>query len=206
MQKIIDELGLSVREARGAHGFLLAVTPRSPNPMKVAFELQRKPCVCVAEPDLASSAVIKVLKLASDAMPAAQSRFCNAGFQRRTKAALVNAEGAGPLLWRFTGARQLSEAELLNQSAPVCRRDAIARAIRRRQAAQREDATRGSDMAPPAVVDTPARTTQEPSMATALTIEIVIGAVTIRVPAGVDLQSLQTVLHAVRSTSQLGET
>src|SRR5262245_38468336 len=64
-QKVISEFGLKIKDTRGREGFLLVVTPQSPNPVKVATSLQLRPFVSVAPPDLASKGVMKVFMLAS---------------------------------------------------------------------------------------------------------------------------------------------
>src|SRR5437899_2636530 len=81
-EKVIREFGLKIKEARGRDGFFLAVTPQSPNPIKVAMNLQQRPFVSIAQPDLASKGVIKVLRLASDGLSAEQWHRRSIGFQR----------------------------------------------------------------------------------------------------------------------------
>src|SRR5262249_52943655 len=78
-------------EARGPDGFFLAVTPQSPNPIKVAMNLQQRPFVSIAQPDLASKGVIKVLRLASDGLSAEQWHRRSIGFQRSPKIELLGA-------------------------------------------------------------------------------------------------------------------
>src|SRR5215813_998569 len=84
-EKVIREFGLKIKEARGREGFFLAVTPQSPNPVKVAMNLQQKPFVSIAQPDLASKGVIKVLRLSSDGLSAAQWHRRSIGFQRNPR-------------------------------------------------------------------------------------------------------------------------
>lgn len=150
-QTVIDEFGVSVKQACGVEGLFLAVTARSPNPIKVALELRRKSFVCVAEPDLASrKATIEVLRLPQSAVahPHRLTPRQLLGSWRRTR------EGENGAPW--TGAAY-----------------ALGRA--------KEPRPRVLPGAP--------------------TIEISVGAVTVRVPAGTDLPTLQAVLHAVRTIS-----
>jgi hypothetical protein len=218
-RKIIGEFGLSVRETRGAQGYILVVTPRSPNPVKVACVLQRKRCVCVAEPDLASNAVIKVLRLANEGRPIEQARPRNACQQRPVQAGIVNLEGrrnlfsprvpalsrrALSLLWDFDGGGLMSDAEAAS-SERTCWRETFARAVRRRHAdsGSNDRQSEREVVAPvvvPAVVTIPAHA-PAPNASAAPTIDIVVGSVTIKVPPGADVPTLLTVLQAVRATS-----
>lgn len=213
--KIFEEFGLSIREARGAQGYLLVVTSQSPNPVKVACGLQRKRSVCVAEPDLASNAVIKVLRFGDHGLPTEQSRLRAACLQNSAGPVIAKRAGRGglfsphasvlsqravSLLWHLSGVRQTSNAVATPSSEPACWRETFARAVRRRHAELREDRLRGS-----ALVTVPADVTvptgvQSPGVPTAPAIEIILGGVTIRVPVGADVSTLQAVLQAVRAT------
>lgn len=222
-EKVIREFGLKIKEARGSDGFCLAVTPQSPNPIKVAMNLQQKPFVSIAQPDLASKGVIKVLRLASDGLSAEQWHRRSIGFQRNPKVeflggaerqisdvvsrhmAALTERSVSPR-WHFSsvkgepprseGGRQLNG--LTDAS--------------KRQAGRDDD--NGVRRTPAPIVTTvmtaPTATTSTagrpigkddppPAGGTTPMIEIVMGAATIRVPPGADLPTLQAVLHAVRS-------
>jgi len=83
-QSAINELHLTIKEARGQDGFVVAVTPQSPNPIKVANELQKKPYVAIAEPDLASKFVTKAFVLPTDGLMDQQWHLRNTGRHRNT--------------------------------------------------------------------------------------------------------------------------
>jgi hypothetical protein len=212
-QKVIKEFGLQIKETRGREGFCLVVTPESPNPVKVATSLQSKPFVSVAEPDLASKGVIKVLRLSSG-LSAAQWHRRSVGYQGSPKIALIAGSGrrisevvsrsvaeldepAMPLRWHFSKARRESNAGLLPKPEPVQRASAE---VAQAQHAGRDDD--GARRAPTVatVVSAPLGKDEPPPGGGAVPmIEIVIGPATIRVPPGADLATLQAVLRAVRT-------
>ncbi len=216
-EKVIREFGLKIKEARGRDGFFLAVTPQSPNPIKVAMNLQQRPFVSIAQPDLASKGVIKVLRLASDGLSAEQWHRRSIGFQRSPKVeflggverkishtvarhmAALTERSVSPH-WHFS-ARPEGGVQL-NGSTDASKR----------QAGRDDD--NGVRRTPTPIVatvmTTPTATTSTagrpigkddppPAGRTTPMIEIVMGAATIRVPPGADLPTLQAVLHAVRS-------
>lgn len=83
-QAAIDKFSLSIKEARGVDGFVFAVTPDSPNPIKVAAGLQQDPIVDIAEPDLASRAAVKAPLLPMDSLLGEQWHLQNTGRHRGT--------------------------------------------------------------------------------------------------------------------------
>jgi len=217
-QKVISEFGLKIKETRGGEGFFLAVTPQSPNPIKVATSLQLRPFVSVAEPDLASKGVIKVLRLSSTGLSAEQWHRRSVGFQgspkvefmgRRNISDVVSrqaatlVEPAMALRWHFSRARRESNTELLPkpEAEPVQQPDMSAQVAQAQHAGRDDD---GAHRAPaPAVTSVVnaqlGKDEPPPGGGTVPMIEIVIGAATIRVPPGADLATLQAVLRAVRA-------
>ena len=216
-EKVIREFGLKIKEARGRDGFFLAVTPQSPNPIKVAMNLQQRPFVSIAQPDLASKGVIKVLRLSSDGLSAEQWHRRSIGFQRSPKIQFLGGaerkisdvvsrhmaaltERSVSTRWHFSRVKRLPE--LLPTPGVVCKP---------RQAGRDDDSVRRTPApvaatvmtAPTATVSTAGRPIGKddppPAGGTTPMIEIVMGAATIRVPPGADLPTLQAVLHAVRS-------
>lgn len=219
-QKVISEFGLKIKEARGREGFFLAVTPQSPNPVKVAMNLQQRPFVQVAEPDLASKGVIKVLRLSSDGLSAEQWHRRSVGFQRSAKVEFMGdaarrisevvsrqmaalTERTAPPSWHFSRAKREPNVELLRKPESVRHPNVATDAGQQRKAAQDDGGARraaASAVAP--LVNTPSgKDDPPPAGGTTPMIEIVIGAATIRVPPGADLPTLQAVLHAVRTMS-----
>lgn len=218
-QKVINEFGLQIKEMRGREGFCLVVTPQSPNPVKVATSLQSKPFVSVAEPDLASKGVIKVLRLSSG-LSAAQWHRRSVGFEGSPKIALIGGSGrkvrevvshsvaelvepAMPLRWHFSRARRESNAGLLPkpETEPV-QQPNMPPVIAQAQHAGRDDdgARRAPTVA--SVVSAPlGKDEPPPGGGTVPMIEIVMGPATIRVPPGADLATLQAVLRAVRTVA-----
>jgi len=83
-QELIERYALSIREKRDEHGFVVAITRDSPNPIKVAASLQGEAGVAVAEPDLASAATIKALALPTDPLLSEQWHLRNTGRHRGT--------------------------------------------------------------------------------------------------------------------------
>lgn len=83
-QELIERYALSIRERRDEHGFVVAVTRDSPNPIKVAAGLQGEAGVTVAEPDLASAATVKALALPTDPLLSEQWHLRNTGRHRGT--------------------------------------------------------------------------------------------------------------------------
>jgi hypothetical protein len=214
-EKVIREFGLKIKEARGRDGFFLAVTPQSPNPVKVAMNLQQRPFVSIAQPDLASKGVIKVLRLASDGLSAEQWHRRSIGFQRSPRIEFL---GGAQRKISDTVARHM--AALTERSvAPHWHFSARPEGglqlngstdASKRQAGRDDD--NGMRRTPTPIVatvmTTPTTSTAgrpigkddpPPTGGTTPMIEIVMGAATIRVPPGADLPTLQAVLHAVRS-------
>ena len=214
-QKVINEFGLKVKETRGREGFCLAVTPQSPNPVKVATRLQLRPFISVAEPDLASKGVIKVLRLSSAGLSAEQWHRRSVGFQGRPKMEIVGgaarkiggvmsrpmsslAQPAASL--RFSRVRRESNDELLPKPELPRAAEVSADAVPR-QHAGRDDGSARRVSAPTvtSIVNAPMGKDEPPPSGSAVPmIEIVIGAATIRVPPGADPATLQAVLRAVR--------
>jgi hypothetical protein len=210
---------LKIKETRGQEGFFLAVTPQSPNPVKVAINLQRKPFVSVAQPDLASKGVIKVLRL-NGGLSAEQWHRRSVGFRGSPKIHFM--EGAGRKItdvmprqlaalaepavsprWHFSRAKRESNSELLPRPEPEVRREAdVRKANVQAQHDRRDDegARRPPSPTVASVVSAPmGKDEPPPGGGTVPMIEIVIGAATIRVPPGADLATLQAVLRAVRA-------
>src|SRR5215510_7989460 len=220
-QKVINEFGLKVKETRGREGFFLAVTPQSPNPVKVATSLQLRPFISVAEPDLASKGVIKVLRLSSAGLSAEQwHRRRSVGFQGRPKMEIVGGSArkigdvmsrpissltqpAVSLRWHFSKIRRESNDDLLPKPEQELSREAeVSVDTVPRQHAGRDDdgGRRVSAPAVTSIVNGPTGKDEPPPGGSAgPMIEIVIGAATIRVPPGADLATLQAVLRAVRA-------
>jgi hypothetical protein len=222
-QKVITEFSLKIKDTRGREGFFLVVTPQSPNPIKVATSLQLRPFVSVAEPDLASKGVIKVLRLSSG-LSAEQWHRRSVGYQGSSRfqgvhkidfmsgserninnvvpqRAAALPEPAMALRWHFSRASRESNAELLPKPVPPCQVDVPADAVPRLQAGREDDgARRAPAPAVTSIVSAPmGKDEPPPGSGTVPMIEIVIGAATIRVPPGADLATLQAVLRAVRA-------
>jgi hypothetical protein len=181
------------------------------------MNLQQKPFVSIAQPDLASKGVIKMLRLASDGLSAEQWHRRSIGFQRNPKVEFLGCaerkisdvvsrrmtaltERSLSHYWYFSkrpeGRRQL------NGSADISKREAARdddNGVRRTPA----PIVASVMTAPTASTSTPSRPIGKddppPTGGTTPMIEIVMGAATIRVPPGADLPTLQAVLHAVRS-------
>jgi len=222
-QKVISEFGLKIKETRGREGFFLAVTPQSPNPVKVAINLQHKPFVSVAQPDLASKGVIKVLRL-NGGLSAEQWHRRSVGFQGSPKIHFMHGTGrkitdvmprqlaalaepaVSPRL-HFSRAKRESNSELLPRPEPSpepeVRREAdVPKANGQAQHDRRDDEGARRPLPPTvaSVVSAPmGKDEPPPGGGTVPMIEIVIGAATIRVPPGADLATLQAVLRAVRA-------
>jgi hypothetical protein len=216
-QRVINEFGLKIKEARGREGFLLVVTPESPNPVKVATRLQLRPFISVAEPDLASKGVIKVLRLASG-LSAEQWHRRSVGYQGNPKIDFIRGSGrkitdivapsvatllepAMPLRWHFSRARRESNAGLLPKpEAQPAQQPGRSAEVGQAQHAGRDDdgARRAPTVA--SVVNAPlGKDEPPPGGGSVPVIEIVIGTATIRVPPGADFATLQAVLRAVRA-------
>jgi hypothetical protein len=216
-EKVIREFGLKIKEARGRDGFFLAVTPQSPNPVKVAMNLQQRPFVSIAQPDLASKGVIKVLRLASDGLSAEQWHRRSIGFQRPPRVELLGGaerkisdvvsrhmaaltERSVSPRWHFS--TRLEGGFPVNGSIDVSKRQAGRdddNGVRRTPT----PIVASVMTAPTATTSTPSRPIGKddppPTGGTTPMIEIIMGSATIRVPPGADLPTLQAVLHAVRS-------
>jgi len=217
-QKVINEFGLKVKETRGREGFCLAVTPQSPNPVKVATRLRLRPFISVAEPDLASKGVIKVLRLSSAGLSAEQWHRRSVGFQGRPKMEIVGgaarkigdvmsrpmsslAQPAASLRCHFSKVRRESNDELLPKPELPREAEVSADTVPRQHAGRADDgARRVSAPTVTSIVDGPTGKDEPPPSGSAVPmIEIVIGAATIRVPPGADPATLQAVLRAVRA-------
>lgn len=229
-QKVINEFGLKIKETRGKEGFFLVVTPQSPNPVKVAMNLQHRPFVSVAQPDLASKGVIKVLRL-NGGLSAEQWHRRSIGFQGNAKVEFLGgaerrvgevvsrqmavlaerAERVVSARWHFSQARREPAPELLSKSEvrPVRRADVsaetvqetIQETIQERHAGRDDGASRASAPTVAPVMRAPMGKDDPPPGGAIPMIEIVIGPATIRVPPGADLPTLQAVLRAVRETT-----
>jgi hypothetical protein len=220
-QKVINEFGLKIKETRGKEGFFLVVTPQSPNPVKVAMKLQHRPFVSVAQPDLASKGVIKVLRL-NGGLSAEQWHRRSIGFQGNAKIEFLGgaerrvgdvvsrqvavlaerAERVVSARWHFSRAGRESNAELLprQELTPMPQADVSAETVQERHAGRDDGATRASAPTVAPVMSAPMGKDDPPPGGGAVPmIEIVIGATTIRVPPGADLPTLQAVLRAVRA-------
>lgn len=91
-QAVVDEFKLTIKEARGDEGFILSVTPASPNPIKVAAALQANSSISIAEPDLASRIGPKAA--VADAYVADQWHLRNTGMHRGSRVGFVKGADA----------------------------------------------------------------------------------------------------------------
>ena len=83
-ESVFDRYKLVVKEARGDDGFVVSTTPQSPNPIKVTVALQKEGRIAIAEPDLASKALLKAFAGPADALLSEQWHLRNTGFHRGT--------------------------------------------------------------------------------------------------------------------------
>jgi hypothetical protein len=216
-EKVIREFGLKIKEARGRDGFFLAVTPQSPNPIKVAMNLQQRSFVSIAQPDLASKGVIKVLRLASDGLSAEQWHRRSIGFQRSPRIELLGGaerkisdtvarhmaaltERSVSPHWHFS-ARPEGGLQL-NGSTDASKRQAGRdddNGVRRTPTPIVTSVMTAPTVTTPTAGRPIGKDDPPPTGRTTPMIEIIMGAATIRVPPGADLPTLQAVLHAVRS-------
>lgn len=81
-ERLFDRYSLEIIEARGDHALIAKTTPDSPNPVKVAEELQRQGEVAFAEPDLATPARLKSFALPGDRLLSDQWHLRNTGVYR----------------------------------------------------------------------------------------------------------------------------
>jgi subtilisin family serine protease len=88
-EALLDRFSLTIKEARGSDGVVVAVTPQSPNPIKVAAGLQNEAGVSIAEPDLASRQLARSMALLSDNLLADQWHLRNIGFHRNSNLGFV---------------------------------------------------------------------------------------------------------------------
>jgi hypothetical protein len=216
-QKVINEFGLKIKDTRGREGFLLVVTPESPNPVKVATSLQLRPFISVAQPDLASKGVIKVLRLSSG-LSAEKWHRRSVGYQGNPKIHFIGGGGrkisdvvarpvavllepAMPLRWHFGRARRESNAGLLPkpEAQPAQQTDMSAAMAQAQHAGRDDDGARRAPTVASVVSAPLGKDEPPPGGGTVPMIEIVIGPATIRVPPGADLATLQAVLRAVRA-------
>jgi subtilisin family serine protease len=102
-QTAIDQFRLSVKEAR-PEGFILTITPASPNPLKVAEALQRDSRILIAEPDLASLATLNHPILPTDTLLGEQWHLRNIGKHRGTTLGFLKGADARVLdAWEAIG-------------------------------------------------------------------------------------------------------
>ncbi|MDH2313897.1 S8 family peptidase [Methylobacterium brachiatum] len=106
-EALFDRYKLQIIEARGANALIAKTTPDSPNPVKVASELQEQSVVEFAEPDLATPGQLKSFALPADELLQAQwhlenkgvhlgqTIFIKAGADARVIAAWRDAESLG---------------------------------------------------------------------------------------------------------------
>ena len=80
---VLDKYHLVLKEARENQGYIVGVTADSPNPVKIAAELQGRTGVLVAEPELASRH--RAALLVTDPLLRDQWHLRNTGFHRGTK-------------------------------------------------------------------------------------------------------------------------
>jgi subtilisin family serine protease len=83
-QKLLEDHGLQIVEARGPRTLIAQVTAESVNPVKAAAALQQSPLVRVAEPDLATPGQIQAFILPTDPRIVDQWHLRNQGFHRGT--------------------------------------------------------------------------------------------------------------------------
>lgn len=83
-QKLLEDFGLQIVEARGPRKLIAQITPESQNPVKTAAALQDSPLIKVAEPDLATPGQIQSFILPTDPRIIDQWHLRNMGFHRGT--------------------------------------------------------------------------------------------------------------------------
>lgn len=83
-QKLLEDYGLQIVEARGERELIVQVTAHSVNPIKAAAALQESPLIRVAEPDLATPGMIQAFILPTDPRIVDQWHLRNKGFHRGT--------------------------------------------------------------------------------------------------------------------------
>lgn len=83
-QKLLEDYGLQIVEARGERELIVQVTAQSVNPIKAAAALQESPLIRVAEPDLATPGQIQAFILPTDPRIIDQWHLRNKGFHRGT--------------------------------------------------------------------------------------------------------------------------
>jgi subtilisin family serine protease len=81
-EQLIDSQGLEIVDARGEGKFIVRITDKSPNPIKVAQALQQSPEVAVCEPELATPAASHAFSPPSGGMIADQWHLRNVGRHR----------------------------------------------------------------------------------------------------------------------------
>jgi len=81
-EELFDKYKLEILEPRGEDALIVKTTPESPNPVKVAEELQKQGIVELAEPDLATPGRLKSFVLPGDALLAEQWHLKNIGVLR----------------------------------------------------------------------------------------------------------------------------
>ncbi len=81
-EEIFDRYKLQIVEARGNNALIAKTTPDSPNPVKVAAELQEQSVVEFAEPDLATPGRLKAFALPADDLLQDQWHLENKGVHR----------------------------------------------------------------------------------------------------------------------------
>jgi subtilisin family serine protease len=97
IQAVIDQYHLVLKEAREGQAYVLGVTARSPNPVKIAAALQDHKGVKLAEPELASRQRAASPLLVTDPLLRDQWHLRNTGHHRGTRVGFR--KGADARVW-----------------------------------------------------------------------------------------------------------
>lgn len=97
VQALLDQYHLVLKEARDNHAYIVGVTARSPNPVKIASALQGRAGVKVAEPELASRQRAASPLLVTDPLMSDQWHLRNTGQHRGTRVGFR--KGADARVW-----------------------------------------------------------------------------------------------------------
>lgn len=97
VQAVLDQYHLVLKEARDDHAYIVGVTARSPNPVKIAAALQGRAGVQVAEPELASRQRATAPLMATDPLLRDQWHLRNTGHHRGTRVGFR--KGADARVW-----------------------------------------------------------------------------------------------------------
>lgn len=81
-EELFDRYKLQIVEARSDNALIARTTPDSPNPVKVAVELQKQDVIAFAEPDLATPGRLKAFALPTERLLADQWHLENTGVHR----------------------------------------------------------------------------------------------------------------------------